>query len=226
MSKKNILWIILETVFLAVFNTVFFVAGGAHHPVSVWLSYAFITLSYLLVCATPFLVRKSTSNAIFGLSIYAISSGYFFVEFLIGLIFIFIRGESYKAALVIQIIIAGVYAVALLWNMIANEKTADAETAKEAEVEYIKSAASKVKLLMDKLEDQKANKEIEKLYDALHASPTKPDAAVKADERNIINRINDLEFAVSEGSANEAREIASDIISMVERRNAQLKEIQ
>ena len=39
MNKKSILFILLDLVFLAVFNTVFFVVGGTNHPASVWVAY-------------------------------------------------------------------------------------------------------------------------------------------------------------------------------------------
>ena len=34
MNKKRTLWILLDLVFLIVFNVVFFVAGGTDHPAS------------------------------------------------------------------------------------------------------------------------------------------------------------------------------------------------
>ena len=114
MNKKSILYILLDLVFLAVFNTVFFVAGGTEHPASVWIAYGFIHFSYLMVLVTPFLIRKSSSQAVFGFSLYSVSVVYFFVEFIVGLIFIFIGSDSYKSSLVVQVIIAGIYAVMLI----------------------------------------------------------------------------------------------------------------
>ena len=70
MNKKSVLWILLDLVFLAVFNTVFFVAGGTDHTASVWISYGFIHFAYLMVLVTPFLIRKSSSAAVFGFSLY------------------------------------------------------------------------------------------------------------------------------------------------------------
>ena len=89
--KKNVLWILLDLVFLIVFNTVFFVAGGTDHNASVWISYGFIHLSYILLIITPFLIRKSSSAAVFGFSLYSISSTYFLVEFIVGVIFCLIN---------------------------------------------------------------------------------------------------------------------------------------
>lgn len=94
-------------------------------PASVWISYGFIHFAYIMLLITPKLIRKSSSSAVFGFSLYSISSTYFLVAFIVGVIFIFVRPESYKGSLVVQVIIAGIYAVMLISHMIANEHTAD-----------------------------------------------------------------------------------------------------
>lgn len=223
MNKKSVLWIILDLVFLIVFNTVFFVAGGFEHPASVWLSYGFIHFAYLMVIATPFLTRKSSSAAVFGFSLYSISSTYFLVEFIIGLIFIFLRQENVKAALIVQVIIAGIYAIILISHLLANESTADSVERREEEVSYIKTAASRVKVLMRKLDNKKANKEIEKAYDLLHSSPSKSISTVKALESEILSKVTDLEDAVKSGSVPNAITFAGEIINLTEERNRKIR---
>ena len=68
MSKKGILWILLDLIFLAVFNAIFFVAIETKQPASVWIAYGFIHFAYLMVIATPLLIRKSSSASVFGFS--------------------------------------------------------------------------------------------------------------------------------------------------------------
>lgn len=219
MSKKSILFFLLDLVFLAVFNTIFFVAGGTDHPASVWISYGFIHFAYLMVIATPILTRKSSSAVVFGLSLYTISTVYFFVEFLAGLIFILIGSETYEATLIIQVLIAAVYAVILIVYLIANESTADSLQRQEEEVAYLKNAASKVKLLMDKASDRKANREVEKVYDMLHSSPSRSTESAKAVERQISNAINLLADAVEADDAAEIISVAGEILAKIEDRN-------
>lgn len=221
--KKTILWALLDLVFLAVFNTVFFMLGGTDHPTSVWISYGFIHFAYLMILVTPFLIRKNSSAAVFGFSIYSISSTYFFVEFIAGLIFIFMRSDSLKASLVTQVIIAGLYAIILLSNLIANEHTADAVEKKEVEVAYIKNAASRVKALMGKISDKKADKAIEKAYDLLHSSPTKSSAAVHTIETQVINKVSQLEEAVSSSNVASVITLSGEIITLMEERNRKLR---
>lgn len=223
MNKKSILYILLDLVFLTVFNTVFFVAGGTEHPASVWISYGFIHFAYLMVLATPLLTRKSSSASVFGFALYSVSSYYFILELVVGLIFVFVRSDSYKASLIVQIIIAGIYAVMLLSNMIANEHTADNIERHEDEVAYIKNASSRVKLLVGKANDKKANKELEKTYDLLHSSPTRSIATVKSLEEQINNKVSELEDAVSSNNTSQIITVAGVIASMVEERNRKIQ---
>ncbi len=223
MNKKSILWILLDLIFLAVFNTVFFVAGGLEHTASVWISYGFIHFAYMMVLVTPFLIRKSSSAAVFGFSLYSISSTYFLLEFVVGLIFIFMKSESYKAALIVQVIIAGIYAVLLLSHLIANEHTADSVERHEEEVAYIKTASSRVKALVGKANDKKANKEIEKAYDTLHSSPSKTIATVRSIEANVMNKVAELEGAVSEQDTATIITVAGEIVALMEERNRKIR---
>lgn len=223
MNKKSVLWVLLDLVFLIVFNTVFFVAGGTEHPASVWLSYGFIHFSYIMVLATPFLIRKSSSAAVFGFSIYSISATYFFVEFITGLVFIFLKQESFKPALIVQIIIAGIYAIILISHLIANESTADSIERHEDEVAYIKQSAARVKPLIGKMSNKKANKEIEKLYDLLHSSPTRSSSTVRSLELSIIDKIGELEDSISSENEDEVVAKVGNIISLVEDRNRKIR---
>lgn len=223
MNKKSILYILLDLVFLAVFNTVFFVVGGTNHLASVWISYGFIHFSYLMILVTPFLIRKSSSQAVFGFSLYSVSAVYSFVEFIVGLVFIFIGSESYKASLVVQVIISGIYAIMLISNLIAKEYTADSVAQHEDEAAYMKNAASRVKILMGKASDKKANKEIERAYDLLHSSPSRSVATVKLLEEEIKNKITDLEDAVASNETTAIITIAGEISAKAEERNRKLK---
>ncbi len=223
MNKKTVLQILLDLVFVIVFNVVFFLSAGTEHPASVWISYGFIHFSYLMILLTPFLTRKSSSSAVFGFSIYTISSVYFFIEFIVGLVFIFLRQEEINVALIVQIIIAGIYAIMLISNLIANENTADSIEKHENEVDYIKTTASRVKALMGSSADKKANKEVEKLYDLIHSSPAKSHSTVKNLEIQALNKISDLEQAVDINDINLIIAISGEIADLYEQRNRKLR---
>lgn len=223
-DKKSVMKIIMGLIFLVIFNLVFFVSNGSvPQPASVWISYAFIHFAYIMLVLTPVLTRKSSSSDVFGFSIYTISLVYFIVEFVIGVIFILIKMKSWKFALIVQAILAAVYLFILISHLIANENTADSLERHEAEVAYIKEAASRVKLLEDRLPDKNVNRQIERLYDLLHTSQSRSNESVRSLEMNIMDSIPDLERAVSSGDPEKALSVVTEITKAVEERNRRLR---
>lgn len=220
--KKTILSILLDLIFVVIFNIIFFVAGGTDHVASVWISYAFIHFAYIMVLVTPLLVRKSSSAAVFGFALGSISSMYFFIELIVGIIFIFAKTETVKIPLVVQVIMFGIYAIMLLSNMIANENTADSIQRHETELKFIKESSAKLKFLMDNTTDTSLKKSIEKAYDVVHASRVKSNIAVRSIELDTIKLIDALTQQVRTGENERARETISRIISNVNERNTQL----
>ena len=122
MKRVNVLWIILDSIFLVIFNALFFGLDGVDHSVSVWISYAFIHFAYLMLLLTPKLIRPGKSSAVFGFSIYFISSIYFLAELITGVIFIFISPESHITTFLVQLCIAGLYGIIFIAHLIANER--------------------------------------------------------------------------------------------------------
>lgn len=223
MDKKRFLWIILDLVFLIVFNVVFFVAGGTKHEATVWISYGFIHFAYIMMLITPFLVKKSTNTAVLGFPLYSISSAYFLVAFIVGLIFIFTHPESYKMSLIVQVIIAGIYAIMLISNMIANEHTAESVERHEMELRYVKDASAHLKSIMDSVSDKAMRKKIERLYDLLHSSPAKSNSTVRDYELAVLDHIDALENDLSRGDIPAANATISKIERNASERNRRLK---
>ena len=223
MGKKNILWIFLDLVFLVVFNMVFFIAGGIYHPASVWISYGFIHFAYMMLLATSFFIRKSSNAVIFRFSLYALSSMYFFVAFIVGIVFVIMHPESYKASLIIQVVIAGGDAIILLSNMLANENTAESIERHEVELQYVKRSSAMLKGIMDMTDNKTLKKNIEKAYDLLHSSQVKSDNSVYDYEVMVMDLIETLENNVSKNDDEAANAVLEKIIKNANERNRRLR---
>lgn len=225
MNKKSTLMVLIDLVFLVVFNAVFFIAGGFQHPASVWIAYGFIHFAYLMTIATPLFVGKKGNPVVMGMPVESVSSGYFFLELIVGVLFIFAAAESYALSLVIQIILAGVYLAALLTVLAANEQTAKSVAKHEAEVAYIKNVATELKALQDKASDKKANKALERAYDEVHASPVKSAPAAAQLEQRIYQTVTALKEAVKQDNAEQIIAIAGEITELTEERNRALRQM-
>ena len=226
MKKINVLWTILYLVFLIVFNLIFYMAGGTDHPASVWISYFFIHFAYVMLVCTPFLVKKGREAAVFGFSLSSISVGYFLVEFIVGLIFIFVAPEGVKTTVIVQVIIAAIYAVALLSNMIANEYTGAAVERHEAELQYVKVSSMRLKAVMEELGSGKTKKKVERVYDLIHSSPVKTHPQVADLEYKVFEELDRLESAAAQDNEAAVTESADRLVKLANERNRGLKLLQ
>ena len=221
--KKTALWIVLDLIFLIIFNAVFFIVGGAEHNIAVWISYGFIHFAYLMLLITPILIRKSKSAAVFGFSLYAVSSTYFVVELITGITFILIAPDGYKIASLVQLCIACFYCVLLISNILANEYTAESEEIKKYGIEYIKCSSSKIKILIDRISDKEIKKKVERVYDAFYSSPVKSHQNLAEIENNLLLYVNELEEAVSSGNTDRINLLVDSLLAAINERNIQLK---
>ena len=221
--KKNVLSTIVYLVFLIIFNLIFYMLGGTEHPASVWISYVFIHIAYLLLVCTTLFVRKGSNAALFGMTLNSISGVYFVVELIVGIIFIKVASESYKAPLIVQAVIASVYVVLLIANIQANDSTADSVERHELEVKYLKEAAMILKKIMGMVDDKTANKKVEKVYDLIQSSPAKSNRNVADLEFQIISEIEQLRMIASGGDAEAVGMCADKIYRLAGERNRQLK---
>ncbi len=223
MMKTKFFWYLLDSIFLIVFNLYFFLLKGSDHLTSVWISYASIHFAYFMLLATPYFVRKGSTSADYGRPLFVITTSYFFLALLVGVIFIIISPESNTVALLVQITIAAVFAILLLINLIANEHTANNVEKREVELKYVKEASSKLNSLLNLLSDRKHQKLVEKAYDLIYSSQVKSANVVQSIEQEILNNISELEDLVKNKEFDNIEVVINKICNLAEERNRQLK---
>ena len=217
--RKNVIKGILDAIFPLLFNLMFFTLGGADHPASVWISYAWIHVAYLIVIATPLFTRKTQSAMILRFATGQISWLYFCIELIIGLIFIFIGADGIKASVIIQSIPFCLFLFLFLLNMLHNEHTADNEQRRAVEISFIKTASSKAKFLMNSTSDVALKNKLEKVYDLIHSSPSRSYPSVKELENNVMMMLGELGMVLEENNVDEANKLVRKIQYTMEERN-------
>jgi len=227
MKNENLLWIILKSIFLILFNVVFFFLGGFDRPASVWISYGFIHFAYFMLLLTPQLTRGKKSWTELGIPLYYVSSIYFFVQFAIGLFFILVFSltglESYVIPFLMQLGLAGLYGVILVAHMIANERTVDAVEKRQPQISFIKEATAKIKSLLENINDVEEKKKIERVYDTLYSSPVKSHPDIAPVETHILQSIRALEVATCSENRDCIIDLADSLEIAINERNRQLK---
>ncbi len=221
MNRKNILWIILDLIFLVVFNVLFFVLGGTKHELSAWIAYVFIHFAYLMLIITPFLLRNCSRTDIFGFAVYLVSSVYFIMVFVINVVFISINFSNSKICIAVNTVLAGIYGIMLVAQLIANENTADSIQKHETELEYVRNCSSRLKSIENNTTDKELRKKVETIYDLIHSSPVKSDSSVKKLETRIAELIGELE-KTNTGDSDEYISVINEIKKNAEERNRKL----
>lgn len=227
MKKTRILWIILDLIFLVVFNVLFFtIAGYKGHPASVWISYGFIHCAYALLLLTPLFVVKGKSEDVFRYSLESISSAYFMVELVAGVIFILVHPQEWKGALIVQVILLALYAFVLLVNMLASEKTAANEAKSQGEIRFVKTATAQLEGIMNSVSDKEIRKLVEKAYDAARSCQTKSHPQVAALENGMVSQIGAIQRVVFAGEPENVEKEVELFIRMTAERERQLRVLQ
>ena len=223
MRKTKIFWHLLDLIFLIVFNLYFFLLKGVENPASVWISFASIHFAYLMLLITPFLVRKGSVSADYGRPLFVITTSYFFLALIVGVVFVVISPEVITVALLVQVTIAAIFAILLLTNLIANEHTADNIERHEVELKYVKESSSRLDALLKQISDNAIRKKVEKAYDLIHSSQVKSSNNVKSIEQDVISEIENLEKALQKNNFENIQLIVDKICNLANERNRQLK---
>jgi hypothetical protein len=223
MKKTKIFWHILDLIFLIVFNLYFFLLKGADQPDSVWISYCSIHFAYLMLLITPAFVRKGNNSVDYGRPLYVITTSYFFLSLIVGVIFILISPEIITVALLVQITIAALFAILLFTNLIANEHIADNIERHEMELNYVKESSSRLYALLKQISDNVIRKKVEMAYDLTHSSQVKSAYNVKSVEKDVISEIENLEKALKQNNYENIQLIIDKICNLANERNRQLK---
>lgn len=212
----------LEILFLAVFNTLFFVICGTENTTSTWVSYAFIHLAYLFILITPYFNRGTKGLSILGTTLYSISICYFLLELIAGISLIFLQLDS-KWTILIQVIMFALFLVVFLSNFMANKATQESIATSQKESNYIKEQSYQLTQVLQLIQDRNAHKKVEKCYELLRCSPTKSTPRAKDIESEIGNQIVELKKVASTNDITQLNLLSDLLKKKIEERNQYLK---
>lgn len=225
MTKKNILTIILDSIFIVAFNILFFINAGTSHTSAVWTCYGFLHFSYLMILLTPVIESKGKTAYLSGLTTYSISFSYFLLELVFAVIGVFTLDEVFgtKFIVSIQIIFIAIYFILLVSNLLANDASAKKQSKHDIENDFVKTISSKSKYIESITQNAKLKNRINNLYYTIHSSPIKSSAEVAVYENKISDLLDALENAVTQANEGKTNELVGEIERLVAKRNFILK---
>ena len=221
--KKRVLIIILLSLFLVLFNVMFFLLGGHEGAnASRWISYGAIHLSYLLMVFAPTITRAAKNDKVFGFPLATVSIAYFMLEFIVGLIFILFNPEGWKAAFLIQLVLFVAYATCALIVLIMGAKAEEDEKEKVAPCVFVNKAGELLADAIKRAPEGEARDAVNAAAYALSMTSPYSSEEVLGIEGQIVNRIKDLRVAAEKKDKDGVIAIAGDVRGMIEQRSAML----
>lgn len=240
--KNKVFRIIISLLFLLLFNVLFFVIGDSERSSVDWLSYAFITVAYLLLLSTPLFYSSKKGLAVLEYTMYFNATVYFFVELVVGIIFILIQPgrmdvvltnkfltsisylllnhESYVWPLVIQSILLVIFLVIQFSSAVANNATQASIEKQRSESVAIKSLAEKIRLHMRDIQDITLRKKVEQCYEDINNASIETFPEAEEAELALRNAVEMLCLAIEDEDVNQIEKKARRVSNVLADRNA------
>lgn len=219
MIRKSVFWTLLDLVFLIAFNLIFFIVSGLTHTISVWISYTFIHISYVMLILTPLFTHNNKAKFILGMSISVISYIYFMIDLTCGIMFIIFLSDELIVPLIVNIILLALYLLLLVSVVLTNERTNINLRIHETEMKYIDKASSGLENLSIMIDDKNLIKKVKKAYDIVSTSPVRSDESVKSIENEVLTIIDEMNELFLKDK-NSADNLIDKIIYLANKRNA------
>lgn len=221
--KSKVFKVIISLLFLVIFNVLFFVLGGTRQSDSNWLCYGFITLSYLLMLATPLFFKAKKGEAVLEYTLWMNASVYFFVELIVGVFFIVGDCESVTWPLIIQSLLLVIFLIVQLSSAVANQATSASVAKQRAESIAIQELASKIRSRMRDIDDEALRKQVTRCYEDINSSSVESFPEAQEAELALRNAVDMLCVAIEDQDIDQIAKKAKRVSNALADRNAVIK---
>ena len=224
LSKNSRYNLIAAIIAVAVLNIVFFSWFGAtKNPASVWISYGFIHFSLVSILVTACLGKKYGNVGNIAATLQLTSVLYFISEFIAGVVFIILRQKFFQIALTVQIVMAGLYAIGVIYNLKNSDLTLDQTNSASSEKITVKLMESKLKSLLRTCEDEATKGKLEQAYELVKSSPVAASNSTNMTEETMNETIREIEAALKGNDYESAGVSIDNLIDLANERNDLLK---
>lgn len=227
--KTLFLKMAIALIFLVVFNVLFFLLCGSDNSTSVWISYGFIHVAYLILLITPLFLVKTETAPVLNYTIWLLNIIYFIVELIVGTGFIIYAvkasNDSIIWPLLVQSIILAVFLFILFANMLANDVTQKNEEQRIVETDNFDATVDELRALGEEPFDSEIKIIIGKCYSELRYGPVRSHPSVAVLENDIRSNIILLQDAIFDNDKDTHARIARTLLHKIQERNRKLKNI-
>lgn len=220
MKNNTVLRILLWSLFVIVFNVIFFVfVDKADRTTPIWINYAFIHVAYVFMLLIPRLSLSGKYNGDYRRPLSAVAVVYFLLALVAGCVMIFgVDDVETKTVCLVQVLLLFVALVFVLFTMIANNHTEQQAEQHKADLRYVRRTSEEVQTLIDRYGDQRLGE----LFDLLRTSPVRSSDDAAPIEQHVMELLDQLEQAYSTADAGRQESLISEIKLQANKRNRML----
>jgi hypothetical protein len=195
--KTRILSLLIQLVFLVVFNVWYFTIIEKHTDTR-WVCYGAIHIAYLLLMASVFYTPAKKRWAVHGYPKMDIAHSCFVVTLGLGILLAIINTEKIAIPVILLTFELGAFILQYL-ILLKSEAHVELNDKKDTiNLRFIKQCRNQLQEVMSSVSDSKLKKEIEKAYDAICSAQVVSVPSAEVAETNIISEISQLKISISD----------------------------
>lgn len=226
MKKRNrntvgiaLIYIIL----LGVFNLLVFTIFKTRTNVF-WLSYAFMTVAFVVQIVSMFLAFKTTDveTAFFGIPLASFSIYYLCAALVIGALFMIFQGASLTLALVIQVLVLAAFLIIAIISILARDTVQEIGQDIKEKVFNLKSVLVDIEMMRESCSDPELKEALRKLSETVKYSDPMTNDSVASVEQRIMRKVSELRIYIDDNQIADAKQACSELERMYIERNKKL----
>lgn len=223
-KRKNTIGIaLIYVILLGVFNLLVFTIFKTRTNVF-WLSYAFMTLAFVVQIISMFLAFKpaDVETAFFGIPLASFSIYYLCAELVIGALFMIYQRAGFTLALVIQIIVLAAFLVIAIISVMSRDTVQQIGENIRENVSNLKSVLVDVELMRDSCTDPELKESLRRLSETIKYSDPMSNDSVTTIEQNIMRKLSELRASIDDGQYEDAKQVCAAVERLYIERNKKL----
>lgn len=223
-KRKNTIGIaLIYVILLGVFNLLVFTIFKTRTNVF-WLSYAFMTLAFVVQIISMFLAFKpaDVETAFFGIPLASFSIYYLCAELVIGALFMIYQRAGFTLALVIQIIVLAAFLVIAIISVMSRDTVQQIGENIRENVSNLKSVLVDVELMRDSCTDPELKESLRRLSETIKYSDPMSNDSVTTIEQNIMRKLSELRVSIDDEQYEDAKQVCAAVERLYIERNKKL----
>lgn len=223
-------YVIIWAILFAVFNIICFVApskvaGMSKFGGAFWAGYICITLAFLgqLVCAYVAFKADTLKKLFYNLPIITVSYTGLILTIVFGAICMAIPNLPNWAGSIVCLLVLALTAIAVVKAKTASDIVENTDKSIKTKTLFIKSLTAEAETLMSEARTPEIKAHAERVYEAVRYADPMSNAALVETEEQLEREFNAFADAVRKDDAELAESIASQLLTIVDRRNKKCK---